>query len=216
MPVLPMISWPPPPRRPREEKPVDVTFVTTSHIAWAIIVGALIISAAIIGNGYVDRKAARAQKIISPPVAEALPAADKSIAVLKFENLSSDPQDALYGQGIREDIVAELAAVPGLKVADLDPRKERQAAYSSSSELGRELGVAYLVRGSIQRTGSRMKLRTKLVKADADQTVWTETYDFEASDGLSADPGIAKKIAEQLLRKIGPANALPTTSPGNV
>lgn len=193
-----------------------MTLVPTSHIAWAIIVGALIISAAIVGNGYVDRKAVRAQQIISPPVAEASPAAGKSIAVLKFENLSSDPQNALYAEGIREDIVAQLAQIPGLKVADLDPRKERQAAYSSSSELGRELGVAYLVRASIQQTGSRMKLRTKLVRANADQTVWTETYEFEISDGLPADPGIAKKIAEQLLRKIGPSNALPTTSPGNV
>ena len=211
-----MLNWPPPPRRPREEKPVDVTVIPTGRLPWAIIVGALIISAAIVGNGHFDRRAIRAQRIVSPQVAEALPTPEKSIAVLKFEKLGSDPQNALYVDGIREDIVAQLAAVPGLKVADLDPRKERQAAYSSSSELGRELGVVYLVRGSTQQIGSRMKLRTKLVKADADQTVWTETYDFDVSDGLSTDPGIAKKIAEQLLRKIGPAKALPSSSPGNI
>jgi TolB-like protein len=211
-----MLSWPPPPRRPREEKPVDVTVIPTGRVPWAIIVGSLIISAAIAGNGYLDRKAIRAQKIVSTHVPEVLPSPEKSIAVLKFEKLGSDAENALYVDGIREDIVAQLAAVPGLKVADLDPRKERQAAYSSSSELGRELGVVYLVRGSTQQIGSRMKLRTKLVKADADQTVWTETYEFEVSDGLSSDPGIAKKIAEELLRKIGPATALSSASPGHI
>ncbi len=210
-----MNSWPPFPRSAPETKPVEVTLLPTSHVPWAIVVAALIISAAIVGNGYVDRKAVRARRVISPPVAEFVPAAAKSIAVLKFESLDTDPQNAPCVDEIREEIIAQLAAIPGLKVVDLDPRKERQAAYSSSSDLGRELGVAYLVRGSIQRAGARMKLRTKLVRADADQMLWTDTYDFEAPAGLSTDPGIAKKIAEQLLSRIGATNQLPMTPPGN-
>jgi TolB-like protein len=201
-----MLEWPPNHRRtplPRTDHVSSVLTYPTKHIVWAILLAGLIIGGAIVGNGELDRRFRHAHPAASPAVRGSLPAGNKSVAVLRFQNLSSDAQDSLYADGLREDLIAQLAKVSELKVIDLDPRKDRQASYSSSSELGRELGVEYLIRCTIQRAANRVKLRAKLVRPEGDQTLWTQTYEFEASDPLSLDPEIGKKIAEQLLKTIG-------------
>jgi TolB-like protein len=213
-----MLEWPPNHRRtplPSTGLPStgNVRSVLTRHIVWAIILAAVIISGAIVGNGELDRRFRHSHPPVSPAVHGNLPAADKSVAVLKFQNLSGDAQDSLYADGLREDLIAQLAKISELKVIDLDPRQDRQTSYFTSSELGREIGVEYLVRCTIQRAANRVKLRAKLVRPKCDQTVWTETYEFEASDPLSLDPEIAKKISEELLKRIGSDGSLAALSP---
>ncbi len=198
-----MFEWPPDHRRVKEPDNVKVTFLPAKHVTWAVLLAALIISAAIIGNGERDRKYRRTHPVAAPSVRTASPVVDKSVAVLPFQNLNGDSQNALYVAGIQDDIIAQLAKIPDLKVVDLQPRKERQAAYASSRELGRDLGVAYLIRGTIQRASTHMKVRAKLIRAEADQTIWTETYEFKISDPFSLDPEVAQKIAEQLRKRIG-------------
>jgi TolB-like protein len=210
-----MLEWPPNHRRTPLPSTGNVRSVLTRHIVWAIILAAVIISGAIVGNGELDRRFRHLHPPASPPVHGNLPAADKSVAVLKFQNLSGDAQDSLYADGLREDLIAQLAKISELKVIDLDPRQDRQTSYFTSSELGREIGVEYLVRCTIQRTAKRVKLRAKLVKPKGDQTVWTETYEFEASDSLSLDPEVAKKISEELLKRIGSDGSLAALSRKN-
>jgi TolB-like protein len=180
-----------------------VTFVPAKYVAWAILLAALIISAAIIGNGERDRRFRRNHPLAAPAARVNPPVAARSVAVLPFQDLTGNGANSLYVDGVQQDLIAQLAKISDLKVVDLDPRKERQAAYSSASELGRELGVTYLIRGTVQRTANHVKLRAKLIWAEADQTLWTETYEFEISDPFSLDPEVAQKIAEQLRKRIG-------------
>ncbi len=198
-----MLAWPPDHRRVKEPDSVKVTFVPAKHVTWAILLAALVISAAIIANGERDRKYRRNHPVAAPAVRTAPSLAHKRVAVLPFQNLNGDSQNALVVAGIQADLVAQLAKIPDLKVVDLQPWKERQAAYASSKELGRDVGVDYLIRGTIQRSSTHIKMRAKLIRAEADQTIWTETYEFKISDPFSLDPDIAQKIAEQLQKRIG-------------
>jgi TolB-like protein len=209
-----MLEWPPKHQKASLPKTVDVAFVPTKHVAWAILLAAFIVSAAIIGSGERDRRFRRSHPAVAVPSVPAIPpVADRSVAVLPFQNLTGDSQNSLYADGVREDLIAQLAKISELRVVDLDPRKERQASYSSSRELGRELGVAYFVRGTIQWTATRAKLRAKLIRAETDQTIWTETYEFEISDPFSLDPEVTQKIAEQLRKRIGSQDSFAALSP---
>lgn len=198
-----MLEWPPNHQRTATlPRTVDV-FIPTKHVVWAILLAAFVVSAAIIGSGERERRFSRAHPVAAPSVRAIPPVVDRSVAVLPFQNVTGDAQNSLYSDGVREDLIAQLAKISELRVVDLDPRKERQAAYFSSRELGREFGVVYLVRGTVQWTATRAKLRAKLVRAEADQTVWTETYEFEISDPFSLAPEVTERIAEQLGRRIG-------------
>jgi transcriptional activator of cad operon len=194
-------------------EPNNVGLASTKYIPWAIILAAFIISGAIVANGERDRRFRRAHPVASSAEKATPPLiSSKSVAVLPFQNMADTSQNSPYAGAIQADLIAQLATVPDLKVVDLDPRSERQAAYSSSSELGRALGVAYVIRGTVQRTGDHAKVRAKLIRTDADQTIWTATYDLQIADPFALDPELARKIAEQLRQRIGFAESLATVS----
>ena len=212
-----MLEWPPNHRRAQSPGTNDVTFVPAKYVAWAILLAALIISAAIVANGERDRRFRRNHPVAAPaaPAAQVKPpVADRSVAVLPFQNLTGDAQNSAYVNGVQEDLIAQLAEISELRVVDLDPRRERQSAYSSARELGRELGVAYLIRGTIQRTATHAKLRAKLIRAEADQTIWTETFEFEVSEPFFLDPKVSQKIVDELRKRIGVQESFAALSKG--
>jgi TolB-like protein/Tfp pilus assembly protein PilF len=165
--------------------------------AWIYFV---VIGAAIsIGLFFVGRYTARTSREQSTE----LP--DKSIAVLPFENLSRDPENAFFTDGVQDEILADLAKVADLKVIS----RTSVMLYKSGNprnlrEIGQQLGVAHVLEGSVQRTASRVRVTAQLVDARSDAHLWAQTYDRDLSDVFAIQSEIAKTIADQLQAKLSP------------
>jgi serine/threonine protein kinase/Tfp pilus assembly protein PilF len=121
-----------------------------------------------------------------------------SVAVLPFQNLSSDPENEYFADGITEDVIAQLAKVRTLKVisrASVMPFKKRE---SSQREIASRLGVSNLLEGSVRRAGDRVRVVVQLVEAESDRSLWAETYDRELTDIFTIQSDIAFRIADSL------------------
>jgi TolB-like protein/Tfp pilus assembly protein PilF len=130
---------------------------------------------------------------------------DKSIAVLPFENLSRDPENAFFTDGVQDEILADLAKVADLKVIS----RTSVMLYKSGNprnlrEIGQQLGVAHVLEGSVQRTASRVRVTAQLVDARSDTHLWAQTYDRDLADVFAIQSEIAKTIADQLQAKLSP------------
>ena len=128
------------------------------------------------------------------------PAVEKSIAVLPFDNLSEDKSNAFFANGVQDEILTDLARITALKVISRtsvlgysDPAKRPPAR-----EIGQALGVAYLLEGSVQRAGNRVRLSAQLIDVASDRHVWAETYDRELTDVFSIQSEVADTIAGKL------------------
>jgi non-specific serine/threonine protein kinase len=125
-------------------------------------------------------------------------AADASIAVLYFENLSGVKEDEYFRDGITEDIITELSKIKGVKIF---PRPTITAYRDKSvtpQQVGRELNAAYVLGGSLRRAGNRLRINTQLMDARTDFPVWSERYDRELQDVFEVQDEIARKIADAL------------------
>ena len=131
-------------------------------------------------------------------------AAEASIAVLYFENLSGVKEDEYFRDGITEDIITELSKIKGLKIF---PRPTVLAYRDKSvtpQQVGRELNTAYVLGGSLRRAGNRLRINTQLMDARTDFPVWSERYDRELQDIFEVQDEIARKIAEALRITLSP------------
>jgi TolB-like protein/Tfp pilus assembly protein PilF len=131
---------------------------------------------------------------------------DKSIAVLPFENLSKDEENAFFADGVQDEILSDLAKVADLKVisrTSVTPYKSGVAR--NLRQIGQQLGVAHVVEGSVQRTGNRVRVNAQLVDARTDRHLWGQTYDRELADVFAIQSEIAKTIADQLQAKLSPS-----------
>jgi serine/threonine protein kinase/tetratricopeptide (TPR) repeat protein len=132
-------------------------------------------------------------------------APEKSIAVLPFDNLSTDEQDAYFAAGIQDEILSHLAKVADLKVISRTSVMQYKSADARNlREIGRALGVAHVVQGSVQRIANRVRVNAQLIDARTDAHLWAETYDRELADVFDIQGEIAQRIAEQLRAKISP------------
>ncbi|HWC66240.1 MAG TPA: serine/threonine-protein kinase, partial [Thermoanaerobaculia bacterium] len=128
--------------------------------------------------------------------------AEKSVAVLYFENLSGAKEDEYFRDGITEDIITELSKIEGLKV---NPRSMVLAFRDkpvTSAQVGQQLGSSYVLEGSIRRAGDRLRITTQLVDAATGYPVWSERYDRQMQDVFEVQDEIARKIAEALRIKL--------------
>ena len=142
---------------------------------------------------------------------------EKSIAVLPFSNLSEEPENAFFADGVQDEILTDLARIADLKVIS----RTSVIHYKSGTtrnlrEVGQQLGVANVVEGSVQRSGNRVRVNAQLVDARSDKHLWAQTYDRDLADVFAIQTEIAKAIADQLQAKLSPAekNAIerPATS----
>ena len=129
----------------------------------------------------------------------------KSIAVLPFENLSRDPDNAFFTDGVQDEILANLAKVADLKVIS----RTSVMLYKSGNprnlrEIGQQLGVAHVLEGSVQRAANRVRLTAQLIDARSDAHLWAQTYDRDLADVFAIQSEIAKAIADQLQAKLSP------------
>src|SRR5205814_5290618 len=134
-----------------------------------------------------------------------LSVSEKSIAVLPFENLSSEKENAFFTDGVQDEILANLAKVADLKVIS----RTSVMLYKSGNprnlrEIGQQLGVAHVLEGSVQRTANRVRVMAQLIDARNDTHVWAEKYDRDLADVFAIQSEIAEKIAEQLQAKLSP------------
>jgi TolB-like protein/Flp pilus assembly protein TadD len=132
-------------------------------------------------------------------------APEKSIAVLPFENLSDDKQNAYFADGMQDEILADLAKVADLKVISRTSVKNyKSGAERNLPAIAKALGVAYALEGSVQRVGGRVRMRTQLIEARTDTHVWAAVYERDVADVFAIQSEIAETIAAQLKAKLSP------------
>ena len=130
---------------------------------------------------------------------------EKSIAVLPFDNLSKDEDSSSFADGVQDQILTNLAKVSDLKViSHTSVRQYKIGGQRNLREIGRQLGVAYVVEGSVQRSRDRVRINAELIDAATDTHVWAETYDRSAADLFAIQSDLAQAIAAQLRTKLSP------------
>src|SRR5436190_1990742 len=129
----------------------------------------------------------------------------KSIAVLPFASLSGDKNDAYFADGVQDQILTNLAKLSDLKViSHTSVRQYKTGAERNIREIGRQLGVAYIMEGSVQRARDRLRINAQLIDARTDTHVWAETYDRTAADLFAIQSELAQSIVTQLKAKLSP------------
>ncbi|MFZ0917209.1 MAG: protein kinase [Candidatus Udaeobacter sp.] len=128
--------------------------------------------------------------------------ATKGIAVLPFENLSHDPDNAYLADGIQEEILTRLASIADLKVISRTSTQRYQSKPRNLAEIGKQLGVVNILEGSVQKTVDQVRVNVQLVDARTDSHLWADTYDRKLTDIFSVETDVAKAIANQLQAKL--------------
>jgi TolB-like protein/Tfp pilus assembly protein PilF len=126
----------------------------------------------------------------------------KSIAVLPFENLSRDPDNAYFADGIQDEILTRLSKIADLKVISRTSTQQYQSKPGNLSEIARQLGVAHIVEGSVQKSADSVRVNVQLIKAANDSHLWADTFDRKLTDIFSVESEVAKAIADQLRAKL--------------
>ena len=127
---------------------------------------------------------------------------EKSIAVLPFENRSEDKANAYFADGIQDEILTRLAKIADLKVISRTSTQHYKSAPENLPEIARQLGVANIVEGSVQKNGDAVRVNVQLIKAADDSHLWAETFDRKLTDIFSVETEVAKAIADQLRAKV--------------
>jgi TolB-like protein/Tfp pilus assembly protein PilF len=135
-------------------------------------------------------------------VRSALPAPEKSIAVLPFENHSRDPDNAYFTDGIQDEILTRLSKIADLKVISRTSTQHYKSAPENLPEIARLLGVAHILEGSVQKSGDAVRVNVQLIKAANDSHLWADTFDRKLTDIFSVESEVAKAIADQLRVKL--------------
>ena len=131
-----------------------------------------------------------------------LPILEKSIAVLPFENLSHDPENAYFADGIQEEILTRLAKIADLKVISRTSTARYKSSPDNLREIARQLGVAHVVEGSVQRASDQVRVNVQLIKAESDAHLWAETYDRKIADIFAVESEVARAIADSLQARL--------------
>ena len=168
-----------------------------AHVRWAEIGAALLVLGAII---------AAFVFLLHRSTHAPLAVLDKSIAVLPFENLSSDKENAYFTDGVQDEILTYLAKIADLKVISRTSVLQYKSGVARNlREIAQQLGVANVVEGSVQRSGNRVRVNAQLIDARNDAHLWAQTYDRDLADVFAIQSEIAKVIADQLQAKLSPA-----------
>src|SRR5206468_1113841 len=129
----------------------------------------------------------------------------KSIAVLPFENLSKDEENAFFAGGVQDEILNDLAKVADLKVISrTSVMKYKSGLERNLREIAKTLGVSHVVEGSVQRAGERVRVNAQLIDARTDSQLWAESYDRDFADIFAIQSEIAERIVNQLRAKLSP------------
>src|SRR5438477_11425527 len=164
------------------------TRLRRAEVAVALLVLAAIIAAFVL--------------LLRRPARSALAIVEKSIAVLPFENLSRDPDNAYFADGIQDEILTRLAKIADLKVISRTSTQHYKSAPENLREIAKQLGVAHILEGSVQKSADAVRVNVQLIKAANDSHLWSDTFDRKQTDIFSVESEVAKAIADQLRAKL--------------
>src|SRR5216110_2971490 len=159
---------------------------------------ALTIVLAVVATGLLVFQLIRARST-SPSAATI---ANKSIAVLPFDNLSGDPQNAYFSEGVQDEILTRLAKIAELKVISRTSTQRFKSAPNDLRQIAQQLGVANILEGSVQKANDQVRVNVQLINAMTDAHIWAETYDRKLTDIFAVESEIAKTIAETLQARL--------------
>jgi len=160
------------------------------------LIAVLILFAAAVGGGYY---------FFSQRLAFTTP--DKSIAVLPFENLSRDPDNAYFAEGMQDEILARLSKIADLKVISRTSTLKYKSAPDNLREIAKQLGVANILEGSVQKAADQVRVNVQLINALNDAHLWGDVYDRKVTDIFAVESDIAKTIADTLQAKLSPSES---------
>jgi TolB-like protein/Tfp pilus assembly protein PilF len=194
-----VLPWETKPGIPRTE--IGKGRVTSARLPWhEIVIGILLLAALIGGATLWFHRAGSGTKTSSGNSAAPTPSIpEKSIAVLPFENLSEEKQNAFFADGIQDEILTNLAKVADLKVISRTSVNQYKAAAARNlREIGQALGVAHVLEGSVQRIANKVRVNAQLVDARNDAHLWAQTFTRDLADAFAIQSEIAEAIAQQL------------------
>ncbi len=149
-----------------------------------------------------NASAARTGLAGARPSTPAVPASDKSIAVLPFDNLSDDKANAYFAEGIQDEILTRLAKVADLKVISRTSTQHFKSAPENLREIAKQLGVMNVLEGSVQKSNDQVRVNVQLINALTDAHLWADMYDRKLTDIFTVESDIAKTIADTLQAKL--------------
>src|SRR5437764_6821363 len=180
-----------------------------ARVRWAEVATALLLLAGI-ATAFVlnSKKSAKSTSIVP----------EKSIAVLPFENRSEEKDNAYFAEGIQDEILTRLSKIADLKVISRTSTQHYKSTPENLPDIARQLGVAHILEGSVQKSGDAVRVNVQLIKAANDSHLWADTFDRKLTDIFSVESEVAKAIADQLRAKLTGQDqrvitARPTDSP---
>src|SRR6202030_2204469 len=181
---------------PRLPKKFQALQKHRSRVRWMGAAIALLVLAAVVAASIF---------ILRKPTRSTLSVAEKSIAVLPFENLSEEKANAFFTDGVQDEILTDLSRIADLKVISrTSVMQYKSGAPRNLREIGQQLGVAHVVEGSVQRAANKVRVIAQLIDARNDAHLWAQTYDRDLADVFAIQSEIAKAIADQLQAQLSP------------
>src|SRR5438874_2924539 len=213
-----VVGNPNPPKRFKTDQQVPPQAVSSgparrsSILIMLLVIGFMLFTLAVLGIIFAPAilRQTRARDTTAPtpadstaPVAASIP--EKSVAVLPFENMSRDPDNAFFTDGVQDQILTALAKIADLKVISrTSVMQYKSGTPRNSREIGQQLGVAHLLEGTVQRAGNKVRVNAQLIDARTDGHEWADNYDRPVDDVFAIQSEIAKAIADQLQAKLSP------------
>src|SRR5213596_526269 len=130
---------------------------------------------------------------------------DKSIAVLPFENLSDENENAYFADGVQDDVLTNLSKIGDLKVISRTSVMQYRGKTTNVREIGKALGVSNILEGSVRRSGNKVRVNVQLIDANSDEHIWASDYDRDVTDVFAIQTDLAQKISDALQAKLSPA-----------
>ena len=180
-----------------KRSPMLVMLVIIGLLLFSLVVLGIIFAPAILKQFRMRETTTR-----TPTVPANLSIAEKSIAVLPFENRSEDKANAYFADGVQDEILTRLSKIADLKVISRTSTQHYKSAPTNLPEIGRQLAVANILEGSAQKIGDAVRVNVQLIKAANDSHLWAESFDRKLTDIFSVESEIAKAIADQLRAKL--------------
>jgi len=184
----------------KRESEIEPNKSITAHTGRKIV--ALTIVLAVVATGLLIFQFVRARTTSTPRQSEAATVSNKSIAVLPFDNLSGDPQNAYFSEGVQDEILTRLAKIAELKVISRTSTQRFKSAPNDLRQIAQQLGVANILEGSVQKANDQVRVNVQLINALTDAHLWADTYDRKLTDIFAVETEIAKTVADVLQAKL--------------
>src|SRR5213083_546787 len=167
-----------------------------------LVVASIVLAVALISVSISIRRISPRSTQVPAEGSNAASIPEKSIAVLPFENRSEDKANAYFADGIQDEILTRLSKIADLKVISRTSTQHYKSAPENLPEIARQLGVAHILEGSVQKSGEAVRVNVQLIRAANDSHLWSDTFDRKLTDIFSVESEVAKTIADQLRAKL--------------